>query len=367
MRITPVGKRALLGIFFTLPERQGFLSNRFKKIFFPVVLFLVLGLTAEGSENIITMNYPPDRTVMELGLLSISLSMPKGSADLIKVNINDEEKANIVPVREVICFTVRLSVGINKIDIAAIKNNKAADRVLLSVFRRSDLVSAHKDPPAGFQKDYFHMKEWSRCSACHKLEPGESDKKPINIAAFSAETSKDIRKAAVENSTCYSCHKGITSYPYVHGPASVWSCLSCHNPQAEPKYLVKKPDTELCFICHTEQKEDWGIKKYIHGPVNTGNCAICHSPHASENPFNLVQQSWDLCISCHVGKETGRHIIAGYVYSDSHPTRGKPDPLRPGKELVCTSCHDPHVSDYPKLWALNAQSAFVLCQKCHQK
>ena len=340
---------------------------RIRNFFFASVVFLALGLTAEGSENIITVNYPPDKTVMELGLLSISLSIPKDSADLIKVNVNDEEKASIAPTREFICFTVQLSVGVNKIDITAMKNNKLIDKVSLSVFRKSALISMYKDPPADFRKDYFHMKERLQCAACHKLEPSESDKKPVNIATFAAETSKDVKEAATATSTCYSCHKSITSYPYVHGPASVWSCLSCHDSQTKPRYLVNKPDTEICFNCHTEQKEDWSFKKHMHGPVNTGNCAICHSPHASENPFNLVKPSWELCISCHAGKDTGRHIIAGYVYADSHPTRGKPDPLRVGKELSCTSCHTPHASDYPKLWALNAQSAFVLCQKCHQK
>ncbi len=361
MRINPLRKFGLLEIFIIRHKRQVFFSDTIKIFFFAAVVFLVSGLAAEGSDKVITVNYPPDKSVMELGLLSISLSMPKGSSDLIRVNVNDAEKVNIVPTREFVCFTVRLSVGLNKINITAMKNNKAADKVFLNVFRRSDLISMYKSPPEDFQKDYFHMKEWLPCAACHKLEPGESDKKPINIVSFEAETTKDIKETASSTSTCYSCHKGITSY------TSVWSCLSCHNPQAEPKYLVKKPDTELCFSCHAEQKEDWSVRKNIHGPVNTGNCAICHSPHASENPFNLVQPSWDLCVSCHVGKDTGRHIIAGYVYSDSHPTRGKPDPLSPGKEMSCTSCHNPHASDYPKLWALNAQSAFVLCQKCHQK
>ncbi|MBI4697644.1 MAG: hypothetical protein HY758_01675 [Nitrospirae bacterium] len=73
------------------------------------------------------------------------------------------------------------------------------------------------------------------------------------------------------------------------------------------------------------------------------------------------------CVSCHEGKDSGRHIIAGYVFGESHPTHGKPDPLRPGKELSCTSCHNSHASDSQRLWALNAENAFVLCQKCHQK
>ncbi|MCK5138953.1 MAG: hypothetical protein KAQ85_03850 [Thermodesulfovibrionia bacterium] len=338
-----------------------------KKIFFLFLSIVLFCITAEGSQNIITLNYPPDKTIMDLDLLSISTSIPQGSADLVKVSVNNEEKVRFIPSREFECFSVFLVPGVNRIDITAIKKDKQIDKLTLHVFRRSALVSEYKDAPSDYRKDYFHMEDRSQCSACHILEWRDTDKRSIDMATFSDEVLEKDKEAATISSTCYSCHKGITSYPYVHGPASVWSCLTCHVPDAKPKYSVKKPDTEVCFNCHLEQKQDWTARKYIHGPVNTGNCAICHSPHASQYSFNLVEPTWDLCVSCHAGKETGRHIIAGYVYSDSHPTRGKPEPLRKGKELSCASCHNPHASDYPRLWALNARSAFVLCQKCHQK
>jgi len=54
---------------------------------------------------------------MEFDLLSVSLSIPKNSADLIKVNVNDEEKVKVTPSREIVCFSVPLAVGVNKIDI----------------------------------------------------------------------------------------------------------------------------------------------------------------------------------------------------------------------------------------------------------
>ncbi len=338
-----------------------------KRIFFLFVVFLAFSLTAEGSQNIITLNYPPDKTVMEFDILSISLSIPKGSADLIKVNVNDEEKVKVTPSREIVCFSVPLAVGVNKIDIILIKKNKLLDNAVLSIFRRSDLVSAYKTPPAGFQKDYFHMKDHLQCAACHTLKPSESDRKSVNIITFAAENLTDGKKAVAAASTCYSCHKRITSYPYVHGPAFVWSCLSCHDPQTEPKYSVKKPDTKACFSCHLEEKESWNKKKYFHGPFNTGNCAICHNPHASENPFYLILPTWYLCLSCHVDKGSGKHIIEGYVYKEGHPTHGKPDPLRKGRELTCASCHSPHASDYPKLWTFDVGSGFDLCKKCHIK
>jgi predicted CXXCH cytochrome family protein len=304
---------------------------------------------------------------MEFGLLSISLQIPKNSADLINVRVNRRKEVSIVPTREFECFSVQLALGINEIVITASKNDVQTDELSISVFRRSDLVSEYRDPPVGFQKDYFHMTDRTQCAHCHILEPGEADGKSISMSTFTAETFSDRTETAASASTCYSCHKRITSYPFVHGPALVWSCLSCHDPQTIPKYSVEKPDTKVCFKCHAEQGKNWYSKKYIHGPVNTGKCAICHNPHASEDPYNLIMSTWLLCTSCHVEKGSGRHIIAGYVYTDRHPTHGKPDPIREGRELTCASCHESHASDSPRLWTLNVGSGFELCKKCHIK
>ncbi|MBI4682165.1 MAG: hypothetical protein HY757_03585 [Nitrospirae bacterium] len=330
-------------------------------------LSLAFGMAVESNQNIITINYPPDKTIMEFGPLGISLSVPQGSATLIKVNVNDKEYIKLVPDQEVECFSVLLSVGINRINITAIKEDKEVDKIAVNVFRRSDLSSEFIKPPVGYNINYFHEKDSWQCTGCHILKPGDSDRRSVNIAAFPSEILSAGAKAAARTSTCYSCHKALTSYPFVHGPAAVWSCLSCHEPGAKPEYAVKKPDTKICFSCHIKQKEDWYGKKYFHGPFTTEKCAICHNPHASENPFNLHKPTWDLCLSCHIDKGSGIHIVRNYlgISSKNHPTRGKPDPLRKGKELSCASCHDPHASDSAKFWRLNVGSGFELCTKCH--
>ena len=335
-----------------------------RKICIITFLFLTFGVSAQGSGHIITINYPPDKTIMEFGLLSVSLNVPRGAADLIKVIVNNEEKIRLVPDSEVECFSILLTTGINRINITATKENTEVDNIAMSVFRRSDLESAYKDPPPGYQKDYFHMKNREQCAGCHVLKPTEDDKKPVSISAFPAEKLKsgDISSAV---STCRSCHRRLTAYPFIHGPSAVWSCLSCHDPQAAPVYAVRKPDTKVCFGCHIEQKGKWEHRKYFHGPFAIGNCTICHSPHASENPFNLHKPIWDLCINCHPDKGSGSHIVAAVGGTYFHPTRGKPDPLRTDKELSCASCHDPHASDSPRLWRLNVGSGFELCRKCH--
>ncbi|MBI5663576.1 MAG: hypothetical protein HZC49_00595 [Nitrospirae bacterium] len=331
---------------------------------FIVVLLLASGLPAEEGRQVLSVNYPPDGTIMEFGIISISLSVPKGSADSIRILINDREKLKLVPDREVECFSVPLTVGVNRINITAEKEKSVAGNISLNVFRRSDLESLYKNPPPGFQKDYFHMKNREQCVACHVLKPAAADKKPVSVSAFPAEKLRRGDMPAAD-STCYSCHKSLVSYPFTHGPSAVWSCLSCHDPAASPTYAVRKPDTKVCFGCHIEQKEKWERRKYFHGPFTIGNCTICHSPHASDNPSNLHKPIWDLCNNCHMDKGSGRHIVAAVGGSYFHPTSGKRDPLRKDKELSCVSCHDPHASDSPRLWRLNVGSGFELCRKCH--
>lgn len=340
-----------------------------KFILYIAVFFFVFGLRAADGRDVFSVYYPPDNTIMEFGLLSVTLSTAGGPASEITVHVNGREKLKIVPDSEFACFTVPIDVGINRIIIKALKGDELLDEAGINVFRRSDLESRYVKAPPEYEKDYFHMRKHEKCVRCHKLGPEEADKKPVNIAAFPSENLSEIRKEAEATSTCYSCHKGLLSYPFLHGPASVWSCLSCHDPGTEPKYSVMKPDTKICFSCHLTQKEEWYSRKLYHGPFNTGKCAICHNPHASDIPFNLIKSTWDLCVSCHIDKGSGRHIVEGYFSSATavHPTRGVPDPLRKGKELSCASCHNAHASDAPKLWRFKVGSGFELCRKCHGK
>ena len=335
-----------------------------------VAFCLIFSLPAESSQNIVTVYYPADMAVMEFGRLSISLSLPQGSADLIEVEVNSHIKASVVPRQKFECLSVPLEFGINKIHIRAKKEDGVVDDVALDVFRRSDLVSKYKEPPAGFQKDYFHMKDRSPCSTCHHvLETTEADNEILDIETYLAEVAKN--KAVVPSeSTCYSCHRGITAYSCVHGPDFVWSCLTCHDSQGEPKYSIKYPVPELCHKCHVEQEQQRRGKKNYHAPYLTKKCGICHNPHASENPYRLVEPTWLLCVNCHPDQGDGRHIIANYFWGTRHrrhPTHGVVDPSREGKELTCASCHDPHATDAPKFIATYDTRSFDLCMKCHMQ
>lgn len=330
-----------------------------------VVLILFLGTGALANENTIAINYPPDKTVREYEILGVSVDLLKDSIDIIEVIVNGNQISLITPHAETECFSVSIEPGINIIELVFYKGDKIIDRVVREVFRRSDLISEYKKVPADFKKDNFHVEDRKKCTKCHVLESSDYDVKPLNPATFSSELF-DSKTIITATSTCYSCHKQMVSYPFVHGPVSVWSCLSCHEAEATPRYSVKQPDTQMCYACHIEQKMDWESKKYAHGPVTIGKCTICHSPHASKNAFNLFKSTWDLCINCHAERADGLHVIGDTMFKEGHPTRGRKDPVRIGKELTCASCHNPHASNFPHLWAFEVNDLFELCLKCHK-
>jgi predicted CXXCH cytochrome family protein len=118
-----------------------------------------------------------------------------------------------------------------------------------------------------------------------------------------------------------------------------------------------------CLKCHGEI----AARTFKHGPADAGYCNLCHDPHASSQAAWLRKSVWDLCTTCHTEKASGVHVVAGFVTGQTHPTRLKPDPMRPGKRLTCASCHDPHGAEDKYLFVYETGSRSELCKKCHLK
>jgi predicted CXXCH cytochrome family protein len=204
-------------------------------------------------------------------------------------------------------------------------------------------------------------------------------------------TKEDADHKKPEDVLCYQCHKSIPTGRYIHGPAAVWNCIGCHNPEMSPvKYQFAsiepwqatktvetagpplylktpaKPGLTVkgtCLKCHAEI----AARTFKHGPADAGYCNLCHDPHASSQAAWLRKPAWDLCTTCHTDKASGVHVVAGFVAGKTHPTRFKPDPMRPGKRLTCASCHDPHGAESRDLFVYGARSSSDLCKKCHMK
>jgi predicted CXXCH cytochrome family protein len=245
---------------------------------------------------------------------------------------------------------VHLSPGMNTLKIIALKEGKRVEEMDYPLFFRSDLSSAASSAPSGFARYYFHTPDNERrCSPCHQLDFTKAAENPPSPS----------------QSPCYVCHKKImTNYRFVHGPSAVWSCPVCHDTRSTGRKLgVKEPDDKVCSPCH---ENDWHAKKFMHGPTAAGNCTACHNPHAADEPCFLRLNSADLCVSCHADTASRPHLVSGFSGNAGHPVRKSPDPLNPGRDFNCASCHNPHATNYPYFLSSDHTSMFQFCQSCHK-
>jgi predicted CXXCH cytochrome family protein len=188
------------------------------------------------------------------------------------------------------------------------------------------------------------------CTACHN--PHQSDFKGLLV--------KNIP------GLCFECHnESKFQGKLVHPPVGEGRCISCHLPHASNFSKMLILDTpELCYRCHDRKLF---TKKYVHVAAAVPNgCNLCHNPHAGSNQSLLLQPVFDLCTKCHSDQKEGMHILGAMHlsgYGESiHPVRGVEDPSNPPNQLTCTSCHNPHSSDFPKLSLYKN-----LCKRCHKE
>ncbi|MBI3182933.1 MAG: hypothetical protein HYZ28_12420 [Myxococcales bacterium] len=205
----------------------------------------------------------------------------------------------------------------------------------------------------GFGPGTVHRAEVEKqCARCHPMDEAK-------------DKAKDER---LSGSECVRCHAPLTERPKQHGPVGQAACLLCHDPSSAPqRYAVKWPIQETCFYCHFEIKKAMDTKAYRHGPAAAGRCTTCHDPHGSDQPFWLKKHPYDLCTNCHTEKRSGRHVIVGFVYGDSHPLRGRPHPIKRDVEFACPSCHNPHAAQARYLWQFDVTVREKLCRTCHAK
>lgn len=187
------------------------------------------------------------------------------------------------------------------------------------------------------------------CNACHvivqdKKHPHQKD---------SVKLVRDVPDL------CFGCHKKSNfQNTDTHPPVAEGKCTSCHNPHGSifGKLLICDPP-ELCYGCHN--KADY-TKKYVH-PVIIGRRCDCHNPHASNYPYLLSTTINEGCIGCHKAKGSGNHVVS-LPKGKTHPIEGTgPGNRNTQKKISCATCHNPHSSDYRKLFPKTS-----MCRICHK-
>jgi len=159
---------------------------------------------------------------------------------------------------------------------------------------------------------------------------------------------------------CYNCHnESKFRGKLVHAPVAKGLCMRCHSPHASNFNSILISDSpEICYRCHDKGPF---TKKHIHVVIAVPNgCNLCHNAHASDSPHLLSKPIIELCTGCHKAQEKGMHLVAPVPGQIVHPVTGVPDPSNPKRELSCVSCHNPHSSNFPKLFPIAR-----ICSKCH--
>ncbi|MBW2662831.1 MAG: cytochrome c3 family protein [Deltaproteobacteria bacterium] len=101
-----------------------------------------------------------------------------------------------------------------------------------------------------------------------------------------------------------------------------------------------------CVECHPGIKQEMA-QKGKHEPFKKYQCSSCHNPHTSNYEHLIKDEISALCKSCHKGKK------GSFDKKYSHP---------PFEEGACLKCHNPHSSKNPGL--LKAKGEQV-CFGCH--
>ena len=188
------------------------------------------------------------------------------------------------------------------------------------------------------------------CQGCHgasvdhRTDPGKSPD-----VVFGAK-SKHLSSAHDRNAACLSCHES-SILPRTHWSGSAHevngvACTDCHQSHT-PTQNVLNPLTqpEVCAKCHkAEQAQTHRISRH---PILEGKvtCSSCHNVHGSDGPKLLVKESVnETCYMCHAEKR-GPFLWEHAPVSDD-----------------CTNCHTPHGSNVSPLLKTRAP---MLCQNCH--
>ncbi len=146
-----------------------------------------------------------------------------------------------------------------------------------------------------------------------------------------------------------SCHSDLATARVIHPAAADGdSCTSCHLTGDDETRHVFELAAEPPELCFMCHDDMTEGKATVHPPVADGECTTCHNPHQSDNPRMLELPLAELCVMCH----------ADAPYTGDKVTHG---PVAKGQ---CIQCHDPHAGDRDRMLKADEPD---LCFRCHNR
>ena len=266
--------------------------------------------------------------VYDINAIKSYVTLMGWSLDKRDVNMQDIKNS-----KTLFSFRIKLDPGNNSFYLRVV-NDDYVEMIndTINYFYPSDLID--ESPGKSFQSGVFHtIENENGCSDCH---------------------------VELVRNNCEACHSSILDHKTIHPILEEEDCSVCHDPDSSPKHQLlgdMKNDPEYCLMCHGDIEEAINDVEFIHAPA-TEACIMCHDAHASSQETLTVIPVYDICAYCHEDMANTPHPVP------THPISGVPDPSRPGKEMNCTSCHNPHGSDHSSLLY---QEGYGICKRCHKK
>ncbi len=348
---------------------------RRKRALASLLLGLLILTGGYAKSDLLKIELPKNHSIFDDAFAPLVIKFSAGKIKNIEINSATGEHFVIknIPKSGYYCKNIKLKLAENDISVTAHTEDNRTVQKSIKVFYRSEVYERADEAPYGYKKYFFHNSgnEEKSCTKCHDMNPDFKEKSSPQNEFQVLENPKD--------SNCYTCHKVLVSRKNGHAPSVNFMCTVCHNgktgennlqEKGKSRYLHPDPIADRCFECHQRLEENMVHNRSDHGPTKSGRCNKCHNPHSSPNAFFLRKPIWQLCTTCHAEKTSGKHVISSFVFSRNkggHPTRGWPDPSRPGRQLVCSSCHNPHGSKGPFLLRTTGSTPFKVCKRCHKK
>jgi predicted CXXCH cytochrome family protein len=173
----------------------------------------------------------------------------------------------------------------------------------------------------------------------------------IHLIMFLLCTSVSAASAAPDSGSrgCINCHFKLTKGKVVHA-AMQKGCPSCHvaiKVNRTPHVLTGKIPRGLSAdqpaLCFGCHDKAAFSRPHVHAALGMG-CSSCHNPHTTDNPKLLKQEVSVLCMSCHDKSAFEQKVV------------------HPAVSMGCLTCHEPHSTQAPSLLK---KTAYQLCLDCH--